>query len=383
MVVPSAAAAPAGAVCVTKAGAPVAPGPGPSPTTVGAPVLLTPTPVGPVVPAPVQDIVIEQPTPVPPGSRLTPLPTLPVQPVSPAVPALVTPLPSSPPRRPRPAPTPTSVPLDAGLPTTGPLGGVVARPPVAPGVPADDNGSGSDAQPGTAVSSDNQPGAAAGFDARPGAAAGFDGQPGSALDRSAGDPTVNDSAAVSPGVRTLPGVLLGPAVADYFGNVVSTDPSVLLPGKLFLGGSFVLLLGSDGAALSADNVPFSFTLSPEAAAPLAGSGRAGPFRVFALNPNTSSFDELPTILVLHDDGSVTVTVLQAAPAFGESSNGMGATEMSSDAVAPEADVAQPEWAAADADVQPDSASTDAPGEPTANADALSGLMPTTDEPTTD
>ena len=118
---------------------------------------------------------------------------------------------------------------------------------------------------------------------------------------------------MSVGARILTGVRLGPAVADYFGTVLVTDPSVLARGKLFLGGTYLPLRTSDGTPLSAADTPFSFMLSPESAAPLAGSGRPGPFRVFAFNADTAAFDELPTSLLLYDDGSVMVTGLPPAP----------------------------------------------------------------------
>jgi hypothetical protein len=286
VIAPSAAAAPADATCVTRGGAPVAPQPAPSSTAVTAPpVNGVPPSLGPVMPAPVQDIVIERPTPTLPSLiQRTPVPpTLaPVQRPAPTS----TPVPTSAPRRPRPVPTPVLLDPEAAPRPSVPITGYA---PTAATTRAHDRPAGGDTQPVTP-------------------------------DRGSADTTANFAAVppppeaqIAPGVRTLAGLRLGPAVADYFGNVVVTDPSVLVPGKLFMGGSFVPLQASDGTPVSTTDTPLSFTLSPEAAAPLAGSGRPGPFRVFAFNPDTGAFGELPTTLVLYDDGGVMVTVLPPVP----------------------------------------------------------------------
>jgi hypothetical protein len=287
VIVASAAAAPADATCVTRGGAPVPPEPAPSSPGVTPPANTVPPAVGPVMPAPVQDIVIERPTPTPPaGSQPTPAPALVQRPAPVAPTSTPVPPPSSPPRR---RPTPTPAPLDADRARTP-----SAAPSTAAGAPAFP----AVAYP-PALRADTGP-------------APVMPESGSA-DTSESFVPLPLTPQAAPGVRALSGLTLGLPAADYFGNLLVTDPSVLMAGTLFLGGSFVPLQASDGTAVWAADAPFSFTLSPEAAAPLAGSGRPGPFRVFAFNADTGAFDELPTTLVLYDDGSVMVTVLPPAP----------------------------------------------------------------------
>ena len=169
-----------------------------------------------------------------------------------------------------------------------PIAPIAGYVPAAPSQPADDRPAGGDTQPVTSY--------------------------GGSADTTANFAAVPTAEApMSVGARIRTGVRLGPAVADYFGTVLVTDPSVLAPGKLFLGGTYLPLQASDGTLLSMADTPFSFMLSPETAAPLAGSGRPGPFRVFAFNADTAAFDELPTSLVLFDDGSVMITALPPAP----------------------------------------------------------------------
>ena len=265
-IVPSVAAAPGAAICYSREGTQIGsaqPLPLPLP-----PVQVTPSPAGPAQPTPVPDTVIEQPKPT---STPTPSATPRAEP---------TPSAPSPRRRPNtPAP---SQPSDTGQTAPAPAFAdeTDARTPTpsrsAPVSPVN--------QPTTVDSPSSE--APAG-DSRP---------------ANAPDP-------VNSGVRTVPGVVLGTAVFDSFGDSEVADTSRLPAGRLFIGSNLMSLQTNDGTLLSVSDLPLRFVLSPDDAL-LAGSGVEVPFGVFAFNPDVSGFDALPTTVDVNDDGSVSVTVVQ-------------------------------------------------------------------------
>jgi hypothetical protein len=113
-------------------------------------------------------------------------------------------------------------------------------------------------------------------------------------------------------MRSLSAVQLGTGLVDPYAfdpnNPPVPDPSVVPFNALLLGNALTPILSVDSTPIYVADLPFMLTLTPAQAAPLAGGGLAGPFRVRAFNAETGALDELPTKLSLGDDGSVTLAI---------------------------------------------------------------------------